>query len=71
MSLLENGYAKANLWKFTKSLWPKWGPPTASTAFKLVNFIAVSTATLNFTAKSSGTVDFDAVSNATIDWDAD
>jgi hypothetical protein len=71
MPLLQTGYAKANLWKFTKRLWPKFGEVAASTAFKLVNFAAISTGTLNFVAKSSGTVDFNAVSNATIDWDAD
>ena len=71
MSVLETGYAKADLWKTIKSLWPKWGPATASTAFKLINFAAISTGTLNFAAVSSGTVDNEAVSNATINWNAD
>ncbi len=71
MSVLETGFAKADFWKTIKSLWPKWGPPTASTAFKLINFAAVSTGTLNFVASSAATVNFPAVSNATINWDAD
>ena len=70
MSVLENGFAKANFWKFTKSLWPKFGEVAASTAFKLVNFAAVSTGTLDFAASSVATVNFAAVSNATIDWNA-
>ncbi len=71
MSVLETGFAKADFWKTIKSLWPKFGKVAASTAFKLVNFAAVSTGTLNFVASSAVTVDFDAISNATINWNAD
>jgi hypothetical protein len=70
MALLLNGYAKANLWKYTKRIWPKYATPIVSTAIKTVNFSAVSTGTLDFEADSTATLNFKAVSNATINWSA-
>jgi len=68
MSILQTGYAKAGLWKFFKSLWPKWGAVSVATStyIKTLNFAAVSTGTLNMAAVSTGTLNTAAVSTATL-----